>query len=57
MSAAANKDVVRRSFEELWNQGRNERAEEFYTQDVVLTDPTLPVPKTGLDAARMYREI
>ena len=41
----ANKDVVRRIVEEVWNGGKLDSIDEFYAADFVNTDPSSPEVK------------
>ena len=42
MSVDGNKNIVRRLFEEVWNQGRVELIEELFTPLAIQFDPTAP---------------
>lgn len=54
MSAEANKAVVCREIEELFNQGNLDAADEIYAQDYVHHDPFDPTEVRGVEAARQY---
>ena len=41
----ANKTVVRRIVEEVWNERKHDRIDEFYATDFVNTDPSCPEVK------------
>ncbi|MEN6343389.1 MAG: ester cyclase [Methanospirillum sp.] len=57
MSTEKNKEVVRRVFEEVMNQGNLRAVDELVADDYTLTDPPgLPPGREGLRAlANMYR--
>ena len=42
----ANKTVVRRIAEEVWNERKHDRIDEFFATDFVNTDPSCPEVKT-----------
>jgi steroid delta-isomerase-like uncharacterized protein len=50
MSVEEHKAAVRRHFDELWNQGRLDVADELYAPDFV--DHNLPAPENGLAALK-----
>ncbi|HET9984871.1 MAG TPA: ester cyclase [Longimicrobiales bacterium] len=52
-----NKEIVRKLFEEVWNQHRPDRLGEFLLPTVVLTDPLVPLPTKGLDAEIEYMKL
>lgn len=56
MSAAAeaNKEVVRRAFEEVWNQRRLEAVDELFAPDFVFHSPAEPEPIRGLDGYKRF---
>jgi steroid delta-isomerase-like uncharacterized protein len=54
VSAEANKALVRRSFEEVFNQGNLEAVEEMFAPDYVLHDPTSPEEIRGTEGMRGY---
>ena len=53
MSAAENKEISRRLFEQVWNEGKVEMLEGFHTPDCVITDPYNPTA-SGLEGAKQY---
>jgi predicted ester cyclase len=56
MSADANKDVVRRFFEEAWNQNRLAELDEYISADNVTHPGTLSWP-FGPEAARQLMKV
>jgi steroid delta-isomerase-like uncharacterized protein len=44
MSNAANKELVRNYFDEVWNKGNLEKESEFVAQDIVVHPPPVQVP-------------
>ena len=48
-----NKALVRRSYEEIWSQGRLEQIAQLYHPDFVLVDPLVQGVR-GLDGYRHY---
>jgi steroid delta-isomerase-like uncharacterized protein len=54
VSAEANKALVRRSFEEVFNQGNLDAVEEICAPDYVLHDPTSPEEIRGTEGMRRY---
>jgi steroid delta-isomerase-like uncharacterized protein len=54
VSAEANKALVRRSFEEVFNQGNLDAVEEIFAPDYVLHDPTSPEEIRGTEGMRRY---
>jgi steroid delta-isomerase-like uncharacterized protein len=59
MSDQENKDIIRRGFEEIFNQGKLDAVSEFFTPDFVSHDPALPEdlhgPEEFKQFAAMYR--
>ena len=51
MSPETNKAIVRRMFEQVWNERRVDLIEEFYTEDVVQHLVGIP-SKPGLESVR-----
>jgi steroid delta-isomerase-like uncharacterized protein len=49
-----NKSLVRRSFEEVFNQGNLDAIEEIFAPDYVLHDPTSPEEIRGTEGMRQY---
>jgi steroid delta-isomerase-like uncharacterized protein len=49
-----NKALVRRSFEEVFNQGNLDAVEEIFAPDYVLHDPTSPEEIRGTEGIRGY---
>jgi steroid delta-isomerase-like uncharacterized protein len=49
-----NKALVRRSFEEVFNQGNLDAVEEIFASDYVLHDPTSPEEIRGIEGMRGY---
>jgi steroid delta-isomerase-like uncharacterized protein len=49
-----NKALVRRSFEEIFNQGNLDAVEEIFASDHVLHDPTSPEEIRGTEGMRQY---
>src|SRR4051812_39886853 len=47
MSVEENKDLVRRYFETIWNQGEIDREPEFVAKDIVVHTPPLPGTPEG----------
>jgi steroid delta-isomerase-like uncharacterized protein len=54
VSAEENKALVRRSFEEVFNQGNLDAVEEIFAPDYVLHDPTSPEEIRGTEGMRQY---
>jgi steroid delta-isomerase-like uncharacterized protein len=54
VSAEENKALVRRSFEEVFNQGNLDAVEEIFAPDFVLHDPTSPEEIRGTEGMRQY---
>jgi steroid delta-isomerase-like uncharacterized protein len=54
VSAEENKALVRRSFEEVFNQGNLDAVEELFAPDYVLHDPTSPEEIRGTEGMRGY---
>jgi steroid delta-isomerase-like uncharacterized protein len=54
VSAEENKALVRRSFEEVFNQGNLDAIEEIFASDYVLHDPTSPEEIRGIEGMRQY---
>ena len=54
MSVEENKALVRRSFEEVFNQGNLDAVEEIFDSDHVLHDPTSPEEIRGTEGMRHY---
>lgn len=52
----ANKALVKRFFEEVWNQHRIEILEELLTDDFVWHEPYNPDDLCGIDRARQFFE-
>jgi steroid delta-isomerase-like uncharacterized protein len=52
----ANKAIVRRSVEEIFNEGRLEIADELYAPDFVGYDPALPDPMKGPEGIKQQAE-
>jgi steroid delta-isomerase-like uncharacterized protein len=50
----ANKEVVRRAFEEVWNERRPEAIEELFAPDFVFHSPAEPEPIRGLDGYKQF---
>ncbi len=53
-SAQENKAVSRRVAEEIFNQGELDLADELYTPDYVLHDPSLPEDLHGPEGLKQY---
>ena len=53
-SAQENKAVSRRVAEEILNQGKLDLADELYTPDYVLHDPSLPEDLHGPEGLKQY---
>jgi steroid delta-isomerase-like uncharacterized protein len=53
-SAQENKAVSRRVAEEIFNQGKLDLADELYTPDYVLHDPSLPEDLHGPEGLKQY---
>lgn len=51
MSTETNKATVRRMIEQVWNEGRLDLIEEFYSEDVILHSAGYP-SSTGLEAVK-----
>ena len=51
MSAATNKAIVRRYYEQVFNERRHELAEEFLTENITLHGTGLP---PGLEAVKQW---
>ncbi len=49
-----NKALVRRAFEEIWNQGNLDAVGEFCADDYVLHDPMVPEEVRGPEGFRSY---
>jgi len=54
VSANENKATVRRSFEEVFNQGNLDAVEEIFASDYVLHDPTSPEEIRGTEGMKQY---
>ncbi|GAC1512971.1 MAG: ester cyclase [Chloroflexota bacterium] len=54
MSTQENKDIVRRSFEDLFNQGNLSVADEVYSPDYVGHDPAMPEDSHGIDDVKQF---
>jgi steroid delta-isomerase-like uncharacterized protein len=54
VSTEENKALVRRSFEEVFNQGNLDAIEEIFAPDYVLHDPTSPKEIRGTEGMRQY---
>ncbi len=54
MSASDNKQISRKLFETVWNDGKVELLSEFHAPDFVITDPYNPISGKGLDVAKQY---
>jgi steroid delta-isomerase-like uncharacterized protein len=54
MSTDRNKDIVRRHFEEIYNHGNYDFADECCTPDVLFHDPLWPETPTGPRGLREY---
>jgi steroid delta-isomerase-like uncharacterized protein len=50
----ANKSLVRREMEEVFNQGNLDAAEDLYAPDYVIHDPTSPEDVRGVEGARHF---
>ena len=50
----ANKQVVRRAFEEVWNQRKLEAIDELFAPDFVFHSPAEPEPIRGLEGYRRF---
>jgi steroid delta-isomerase-like uncharacterized protein len=57
VTAEENKALVRRSFEEVFNQGNLDAVEEIFASDYVLHDPTTPEEIRGIEGMRQYVSI
>jgi steroid delta-isomerase-like uncharacterized protein len=57
VTAEENKALVRRSFEEVFNQGNLDAVEEIFASDYVLHDPTSPEERRGTEGMRQYVSI
>ena len=57
VTAEENKALVRRSFEEVFNQGNLDAVEEIFASDYVLHDPTSPEEIRGIEGMRQYVSI
>jgi steroid delta-isomerase-like uncharacterized protein len=53
-AAEENKALVRRSFEEVFNQGNLDAVEEIFAPDYVLHDPTSPEEIRGTEGMKQY---
>ncbi len=54
MSAEENKAIVRRIFDQVWNQGNVGILNELFTLDMVAHDQLITSGDTGLDGYRQY---
>jgi len=54
MSAEENKAIVRRSFEDLLNQGDRNVADEVYAPDFLGHDPAMPEEMRGPEDAKQF---
>ncbi len=52
--SASNKEISRKLFENVWNEGKVELLPEFHATDFVITDPYNPIPGKGPDVAKQY---
>jgi steroid delta-isomerase-like uncharacterized protein len=52
----ANKQIIRREFEEILNEGNDAVLDELIDQDYVLYDPTAPAPLRGPNGLRQSLE-
>jgi predicted ester cyclase len=52
--ATDRKKLSFRLFEEVWNKGKFELLEEFYTPYTVIKDPYFPITTKGVTAAKEY---
>jgi steroid delta-isomerase-like uncharacterized protein len=57
MSAAENKEIVRRYFDEVWNQGQDERAREYHSPDTALFDVPQGRTLRGAEGAMEFRRL
>ncbi len=48
------KDISRRLFEKVWNEGKTEMIPELHTPDFFIKDPYNPVSIKGVEAVRQY---
>ena len=55
-SAANNKKLARRVFEEFWNKHNSNFTPDMYTNNFTLKDPYVAVTGKGLTAAKSYFE-
>jgi steroid delta-isomerase-like uncharacterized protein len=49
-----NKEIVRRYYEECWNQGKVERAEQYIAKDCRYHDPAFPSMAPGVDSMKRH---
>ncbi len=54
MSAEENKAIIRRGFEEIFNQGDLDVADEIFSANYVGHDPTLPEDMHGPEAFKQF---
>ncbi len=52
--SASNKEISRKLFENVWNEGKVELLPEFHATDFVITDPYNPIPGKGPEVAKQY---
>ena len=50
MSVEQNKAIVQRAYEEVWNQGNLDAADEFVAPEIIRHDPGTPDVTGGLEA-------
>lgn len=54
MAIQENKEICRRLFETVWNEGNAAAIPDFHTPDFTIEDPYNPTPGKGPDAAKKY---
>ncbi len=48
------KNIARRAFEQVWNEGHFEVIPELHTPNCVTEDPNFPIEGTGIEALKKY---
>jgi steroid delta-isomerase-like uncharacterized protein len=49
-----NKELTRRFYEECWNQGKTERADEYVAKDCRYRDPVFPSLAPGVESLKRH---
>lgn len=54
MTPVEMKNIARRTFEKVWNEGNLDLVNEFHTPNCVTEDPNFPIEGTGPEALKKY---